>query len=234
MREAGHRWNGAPASNHHSRREVAAMAESQFILDFEEWRPVLGWPYEASNMGRVRRTQGGHCTSVGRLLRPSAGQKGYLCITLADKGRRKWIALHRLICEVFHGRKPGVDFDVAHWNGDNQDNRAENLRWATRRENILDKERHGRVSRGIRNGNAKLTDDDVRAIRRAAVAGTIARISAERFHVHVGTIHAIVQGRQRKPIKEPPRAPEELSRPQSLRQPRPQQAPRQGQEHRLP
>lgn len=50
---------------------------------------------------------------------------------------------HRILCATFHGPAPAPKMDVAHWNGNPQDNRAENLRWATRDENVRDQLRHG-------------------------------------------------------------------------------------------
>lgn len=168
----------------------------------EEWRPVIGWPYEASSLGRVRRSRDGHCTKVGKILIQSPGKKGYLRVTLSDGLKRRWSTpVHILICLTFHGPKPVGLYDAAHWNGDHLDNKASNLRWATRRENILDKERHGRLALGVRNGNGKITDDEVRAIRRLAKS-QVARITAAQFGIHVGTVHAIVQRRWRWHVSE--------------------------------
>ena len=52
-----------------------------------------------------------------------------------------------------------------HENGDYHDNRLENLRWDTMKSNHADRERHGKTAKGTRGGQAKLTDDQVRAIR---------------------------------------------------------------------
>ena len=41
-----------------------------------------------------------------------------------------------------------------------------NLEWKTRAENHADIQIHGTALKGIRNGRAKITDDDVRFIRR--------------------------------------------------------------------
>jgi hypothetical protein len=43
--------------------------------------------------------------------------------------------VHRLVCEAFHGHAPSVVHEVAHLNDRGEDNRAENLRWATHQEN---------------------------------------------------------------------------------------------------
>jgi hypothetical protein len=45
------------------------------------------------------------------------------------------------------------------------DDRLENLRWGTHKENMEDREKHGRTARGERNGRYKLSPEQVRDIR---------------------------------------------------------------------
>ena len=44
--------------------------------------------------------------------------------------------VHRLVCEAFHGEAPDGKNIVLHLNEDATDNRAENLRWGTQKENL--------------------------------------------------------------------------------------------------
>ncbi len=46
-----------------------------------------------------------------------------------------WV--HRLVCRAFHGDPPREGMVVDHINGVTTDNRAENLRWLTNRENVM-------------------------------------------------------------------------------------------------
>lgn len=43
--------------------------------------------------------------------------------------------IHRLVCEAFHGPAPSHKHIVLHLNEDASDNRPENLKWGTRKEN---------------------------------------------------------------------------------------------------
>lgn len=50
--------------------------------------------------------------------------------------RGKNYKIHRLVCEAFHGPHPEGKPIVLHLNEDALDNRPENLRWGTQRENL--------------------------------------------------------------------------------------------------
>jgi len=46
------------------------------------------------------------------------------------------IKVHRVVCEAFHGPAPFPKSVVIHLNEDATDNRAENLKWGTQKENL--------------------------------------------------------------------------------------------------
>lgn len=71
-----------------------------------------------------------------------------------------------LVCEAFHGARPSPQHEVAHGDGTRSNNAAYNLRWATKIENAADRVIHGTQQRGETAPISKLTDEDVRAIRR--------------------------------------------------------------------
>lgn len=128
-----------------------------------EWRDIPGYVnYEVSRCGQVRRKPAP--------LRPVVSNlHGYGKVALCDDGDVKQVFIHRLVCEVFHGPPPQGKMVVAHWNGDKLDNRAENLRWATQMENIHDSIRLGRHPKGEDVGNSKLSEADVREMRRVRI-----------------------------------------------------------------
>jgi len=138
-----------------------------------DWWTVEEAPgYEISDNGDIRR--------YGKILKPAPNTQGYLHVTLCHKGSRKTRTIHSIVCKAFHGPRPTPSHDAAHWDGDKTNNRANNLRWATKAENQADRIRHGTVltgdkhpsrlkpeclRRGERHPMRKLSAADVIAIR---------------------------------------------------------------------
>lgn len=127
----------------------------------ESWKSLNEW-YDVSDMGRVRSW---HNNRWGRRREPRIlspdlkAAHGYPRVNIDREAR----LIHHLILETFIGpRYPG--YEGAHRNGNKQDNRIENLYWATPKQNGEDNARLG-VSKGELHGMAKLTEEDVRAIR---------------------------------------------------------------------
>ena len=72
--------------------------------------------------------------------------------------------VHHLVLEAFDGPCP-EGMVCRHLNGNPADNRAENLKWGTEKENNEDKIRHGTSGKGSRNSRAKLSEEDVLCIK---------------------------------------------------------------------
>lgn len=72
----------------------------------------------------------------------------------------------RLSCESRNGPPPSPDHEAAHrcGNGHNGCCNPGHLYWATHKENMKDRDRHGRTAHGARIGSAKLTKADVLSI----------------------------------------------------------------------
>lgn len=116
----------------------------------EKWRAVPGWEgtYEVSDQGRVRSlprsVRGGftgHRLVLGRVLQPVKRTSGHRGVILTDGDRRERPGVHQLVARAFLGPCPN-GHEVCHNNGDPTDNRAENLRYGTRHENIMDAVKH--------------------------------------------------------------------------------------------
>ena len=95
------------------------------------YRPIKEYPwYLACRAGYVINSDTGH------VLRGGLKKSGYIEVTLTDTdGRPHSRLLHRIIAEAFCEKPDGAD-EVNHINGDKTDNRARNLEWVTRAENL--------------------------------------------------------------------------------------------------
>lgn len=94
-----------------------------------KWKPSAIFPdnYEVSDFGDVKNTK-------GRILKPAKDKNGYLYYVLCVSGVRRTVKAHRLVAMTYipnPNSKPAID----HINGVKTDNRIENLRWVTNKEN---------------------------------------------------------------------------------------------------
>lgn len=117
----------------------------------------------------------------------SITRKGYAaCIRVNGKQT----SASRYMCSLVSGPPPTVSHQAAHscGNGHLGCLNPKHLRWATPKDNTLDKNEHGTMGRGESHGCAKLTESDVRFIRRAPQSGYSL---AKRYGVSKTTISQI-------------------------------------------
>lgn len=100
----------------------------------EEWRDVVGFEglYQVSNLGRVRSLRIKRGANSTMYL---GNHNGYKVLLIPVNGKRKIFSVHRLVAEAFipnPENKPCID----HINCIRSDNRVENLRWCTHKENM--------------------------------------------------------------------------------------------------
>src|ERR1700738_122654 len=137
----------------------------------EEWRDVVGYEglYSVSNLGRVRRERSATCTKVGRILATPDRGNGYPFVQLCRDNQRRSESVHRLVAFAFLGVPSDSSFVINHKDGDRANPRPENLEWVPQSANV----KHGyetglSCAKGARNGQAKLTTEQVISIRNAA------------------------------------------------------------------
>jgi len=94
-----------------------------------KWLQFRDYNYEASLEGEIRNK------TTGKILKQRQKKEGYLIIDIKiDKCVNKTFIVHRIIAEVFLGKKER-GWEVDHINKIRNDNRAKNLRWLDKSEN---------------------------------------------------------------------------------------------------
>lgn len=153
---------------------------------------IVPWPgdpnYGVTRAGEVYRIvrSHDHGRHVPARMKPRPDRDGYFLTGLSMK-------VHRLVAETFLPNPDGKP-EVAHRNGVKTDNRVENLRWATRKENEEDKVLHGTRLRGERVPVAKLTEEQVRDARRRAAQGESHTSIAEDVDVDRSVLSRAIRG----------------------------------------
>lgn len=103
----------------------------------------------------------------------------------------------RFMLEATQGPPPSDEHEAAHSCGQGHKGcvNPRHLYWATPSKNQMDRVEHGTSNRGAQQWKAKLTDDDVRAIRRSLGAESQASIAA-RYDVDPSVISDIKRGKK--------------------------------------
>lgn len=155
----------------------------------EVWKSVPGFPgYEVSDRGRVRSFR------VPRILRAEVNGRGHASVWLMNSGLPKRQSVHRLVLLAFRGPAP-AGHEGCHGDGDLKNNRLDNLRWDTHRNNMRDKKRHGTQFWGARHPNSKVSVADAKNIKALLAEGQSGAQIARLFGVSGTTISEIKRGR---------------------------------------
>lgn len=95
-----------------------------------EWKSITDYPkYEVSNHGGIRNKK------TKKLLKARINGYGYGRVTLYNQDGASDKSVHRIVAQEFcDGYENGLD--VNHIDGCKANNRADNLEWCTRSENI--------------------------------------------------------------------------------------------------
>lgn len=111
----------------------------------EEWRPIPGWEgsYEVSNLGRIRGVDRlvvhtrstGKRFAKGKILRQHANDYGYMFVMGSSENRQRRIWVHRAVLEAFVEARP-QGMVTMHLDNNPKNNRLQNLKWGTQKENI--------------------------------------------------------------------------------------------------
>lgn len=116
----------------------------------EIWKPVVGYEglYEVSDQGRVRgldRQDAIGRPKKGKILKP-VSTNGYLYASFTNsEGKAKKFLVHRVVLSSFIGPCPEGK-EVCHRDGRRNNNRLDNLKYGTKKENMEDAIEHGSLS----------------------------------------------------------------------------------------
>lgn len=150
------------------------------------WRPCASFPaYEVSEFGDVRRVN-------GKARKSAPNSAGYACFGLYRDGKAKTVQASHLVMEAFGPPKPFDGAQVCHNDGTRSNDHYSNLRWDSPKGNAADRRIHGTETNGERNGQSKLTVDDVIEIRKLSDSGATQPALSEKFGVAQGVISGIV------------------------------------------
>jgi transcriptional regulator with XRE-family HTH domain len=195
------------------RRPVNATCDEPetWLPAHDHWAPL----YEVCNLGAARSLdrvtpKGRHLR--GRVLTPWIGPSGYLTVDLVLDGKHERWPVHQLVARVFIGpRPPGMV--TRHGPNGKLDNRASQLCYGTKAEDIEDKVRDRTGNRGERQGNHKLTWEIAAEIRQRYADGERQADLSERFGIAQSGISQIVRGKTWRPYEGAVEAAEAWRRP---------------------
>ena len=160
-----------------------------------QWTDCPGYAdrYKVSRDGRV------YSLKSHKELRPGPTSKGYLSVCLYDGSSPKRpvsLLVHRLVWIGFNGEIP-KGLEINHKDGNKENNRLDNLEAVTPKQNhehARDILGHGI---GIKNGRAKLTDEQITQILESSDKP---KAIAKRFNISEGYVRQLRSGQYRKVV----------------------------------
>lgn len=171
------------------------------VKSMEQWKDIKGFEgaYMISTTGKVLSLPRPGTQQKEPILRSlSLTKDGYKKVRLIGNGKDVTARVHRLVAEAFVPNPDNLE-TVNHIDGNKTNNNVENLEWADRHEQMYHAYKNNlkKPMRGTENANAKLTADQVSAIRKEYVRqskefGTVAL--ARKYGVTNAAIGMIVRG----------------------------------------
>lgn len=166
-------------------------------LDYEkdEWivAKFSGGLYEATKEGILVSHNPYKGAKRGPLKTHKHKKTGYHQIGMWDKNAQKSVTclVHRVVA-LIHVENPTNLPEVNHKDGNKDNNCSSNLEWVTSSDNQIHAYSAGLKSAlGENNGQSKLTEDQVKEIRKLRMSGETYRSIGETFGIHRMTVGEI-------------------------------------------
>lgn len=161
----------------------------------EKFMPIKGYEglYEVSDVGNVKSLDY-RKNGKPALLKPILANTGYFYVQLYKSKKRDPRNIHILVLENFIS-DDHKGLVCRHLNGDKKDNRVENLKWGTYKDNADDARKHGTIPMGESRYGAKLTNKQAECIRNEYKRGGFTQLGlAKKYSVGRRCVQRIVHG----------------------------------------
>ena len=166
-------------------------------MNKEIWKPILEFDsvYSASSEGRLRKEacrvyygdHRGYREEPQKIKKLSLRPNSYYFVTLSFNGTTHQLSVHRLVAWAFLGKQQ-KGMEVRHKDGNKLNNKASNLCYGTKSDNMRDAIEHRTFSMSDWHPCAKLTKEQVKEIRESK---EYYKDIAKRFSIHPFTVHKI-------------------------------------------
>lgn len=185
-------------------------------MEHEIWKDVVGFEglYMVSNLGRVKGLERDVVSPTGfrrvkeRMMQQHLAVAGgevpgrypHLFVSLSKGNKARPRFVHRLVLEAFAGPRPD-GYVCCHNDGNGYNNRLDNLRWGTPKENTADSIKHGTFKpwnnkyKHQDNHNARFKNEDVVMIRKLAESGVPRKRIEEMYGAKKGSLSRILTGK---------------------------------------
>lgn len=162
------------------------------------FKPIPGNPkYCVGDNGAIYSCR----SSTWKQLKQFVNKDGYFVVAfnsdVESVGHFKFqqaMPVHRLVLLAFKG-EPGERQMACHSNGIKADNRPDNLRWGTAKDNTDDMMRHQALLQQKPSRNGKLNEAMVREIRDLRSRNVPGSAIAERFKISPGLVYKVTSGK---------------------------------------
>lgn len=177
----------------------------------EIWKeiPAYGNHYEASNLGNIRvkdkiikkriHSAGGKIANQfykGKVLKQFFNATGYKMVRFGFDGKKYSSQVGRLVLLAFVGR-PERNELCCHNDSNPKNNKIENLRWGTQKDNMKDRMSRGKYLKAEKHFMAKLSNKEVMEIYNSDDLGIFL---AKKYNTSPNTISRIRNGKLWKSI----------------------------------